>query len=72
MEKKAKTRPIKNTETMKHVTLKQLTLDGVRDKRNNEILKQNNFKVFRFWESDIKNNINACESQIRNICVLQR
>jgi G:T-mismatch repair DNA endonuclease (very short patch repair protein)/predicted DNA-binding protein YlxM (UPF0122 family) len=36
------------------------------DEKNNIILKENNYKVFRFWENDILNNVSKCVEEIIN------
>ena len=38
-----------------------------RDKRNNRVLKQLGWKVIRFWEYDIKNNLKSCSLTINKL-----
>ncbi len=37
----------------------------IRDKRQNRILKSKGFKVFRFWQHEINNNIKKCVDKIK-------
>lgn len=36
-----------------------------RDRRVNACLRKNNFKVLRFWDNDIENNIDWCVTEIK-------
>jgi very-short-patch-repair endonuclease len=42
-----------------------------RDKRINKKLLENNYKVLRFWETDIKNNIKSCIEDIKEVIKCQ-
>ena len=37
-----------------------------RDKKHNEVAKANNFILLRFWESDIKNNVEKIKNKLKN------
>jgi len=42
----------------------KLDRNKARDKKNNRILRKEGYKVLRFWEHDIKNNLTKCINRL--------
>ena len=44
---------------------KKLERNKTRDKKNSRILRKEGYKVLRFWEHDIKNNLTKCITRLK-------
>ena len=43
-----------------------------RDKEVNKTLKQQGWKIFRFWEKDIRKNLDVCLNEVENYILEQK